>query len=437
MGAPRSPVRPEGGVLQVRQRVEAVEVESVLGEDELGQRAVAHPPVDFQGRPVRGGERQPDRRADDPARGKHGHAPTRTRPFQDVPETLFDPTPESRESFHAFDRARRQPAQRQRLEHSPETAHPIGAGTTASVAFEQIRKVGILSRQIWGQSPDDAAEVVLVEFLQHHRFRPGSPGFGAGGADDVRRLPLPRPRPAIGLVKVGPPPGPKLAQQSRLVASQFREFVVFVGEERCLSVADQRQRAHRLASAACRPGPSYLRNSSLAMASRWTSSGPSARRRARAQAQAAARPKSALTPAPPCAWMARSITRRATCGATTLIMAISARASLLPTVSIMYAALSVRSRACSISMRESAMSARIVPCSASGLPKATRESTRRHMASRERSATPMRRMQWWTRPGPSRPWAISKPRPSPSRMFAAGTRTFSKCTSAWPCGAWS
>ena len=31
------------------------------------------------------------------------------------------------------------------------------------------------------------------------------------------------------------------------------------------------------------------------------------------------------------------------------------------------------SRACSISMRESAMSARIVPCSASGLPKATRD----------------------------------------------------------------
>src|SRR5579885_1002191 len=43
-----SPVRPEGGVLQVRQRVEAVEGEPVLGERELGQRAVADPPVDLQ-----------------------------------------------------------------------------------------------------------------------------------------------------------------------------------------------------------------------------------------------------------------------------------------------------------------------------------------------------------------------------------------------------
>ena len=39
------------------------------------------------------------------------------------------------------------------------------------------------------------------------------------------------------------------------------------------------------------------------------------------------------------------------------------------------------------------------------------------------------------RPGPSRPWAISNPRPSPSRMLDAGTRTFSKLISAWPCGA--
>ena len=56
-------------------------------------------------------------------------------------------------------------------------------------------------------------------------------------------------------------------------------------------------------------------------------------------------------------------------GATTLIMAISARASLLPTVSIMWAAFMVSSRACSISIREVAISARMVPCSAKGFPK--------------------------------------------------------------------
>src|SRR4030081_1676318 len=39
------------------------------------------------------------------------------------------------------------------------------------------------------------------------------------------------------------------------------------------------------------------------------------------------------------------------------------------------------------------------------------------------------------RPGPRRPCAISKPLPSPSRMLLTGTRTFSRSTWAWPCGA--
>ena len=41
-------------------------------------------------------------------------------------------------------------------------------------------------------------------------------------------------------------------------------------------------------------------------------------------------------------------------------------------------------------------------------------------------------MQWWIRPGPSRACAIAKPSPSPATRFAAGTRTSSKTTSAWP-----
>jgi len=41
-----------------------------------------------------------------------------------------------------------------------------------------------------------------------------------------------------------------------------------------------------------------------------------------------------------------------------------------------------------------------------------------------REHSPMVLMQWWILPGPRRPWAISKPRPSPSRMLLAGTRTF-------------
>ena len=129
------------------------------------------------------------------------------------------------------------------------------------------------------------------------------------------------------------------------------------------------------------------------------------------------------------------MTRSAMFGAATLIIAISFRAALLPTVSIMYAAFSTSRRACSMPMRASAMRSSVTVCSAIGLPKATRRLTRRHMASRARSATPITRMQWWIRPGPRRPWAISKPRPSPRIMFDAGTRTFSNSTSPWPCGA--
>jgi hypothetical protein len=42
-----------------------------------------------------------------------------------------------------------------------------------------------------------------------------------------------------------------------------------------------------------------------------------------------------------------------------------------------------------------------------------------------RSATPIARMQWWMRPGPSRAWAIAKPMPSSASRFDAGTRTLS------------
>jgi hypothetical protein len=86
-------------------------------------------------------------------------------------------------------------------------------------------------------------------------------------------------------------------------------------------------------------------------------------------------------------------------------------------------------------MRDSAIQWRVTPWSAMVWPKGRRSSARRHRLSSARSATPIERMQWWMRPGPSRPCAISKPRPSPSRMFDFGTRTFSNVISACPCGA--
>ena len=86
-------------------------------------------------------------------------------------------------------------------------------------------------------------------------------------------------------------------------------------------------------------------------------------------------------------------------------------------------------------MRASAMRSRVTPWSATGRPKATRSVARLHIFSSARSAWPMRRMQWWMRPGPRRPCAISKPRPSPSSTFDAGTRTSFSSISMWPCGA--
>jgi len=80
-------------------------------------------------------------------------------------------------------------------------------------------------------------------------------------------------------------------------------------------------------------------------------------------------------------------------GATTLIIAISFCAALLPATSIFHAACSTRNRAWSIFSRASAMRSRQTPCSASGRPNAMRLSARLHIFSSVRSAAPIRRMQ--------------------------------------------
>ena len=139
--------------------------------------------------------------------------------------------------------------------------------------------------------------------------------------------------------------------------------------------------------------------------------------------------KSCDTPPPPCTWIARSITLRATSGAATLIAAISVRAPLLPTVSINHAVLRVRRRIISRSMRDSAIQSCTFDLSATRRPKVSREIARLHMSSSARSAAPMVRMQWWMRPGPRRAWLIMKPSPSLAIMFETGTRTFSKIVS--------
>ncbi len=167
-----------------------------------------------------------------------------------------------------------------------------------------------------------------------------------------------------------------------------------------------------------------------------TSSGPSAIRSVRAMAYIRASGTSSDTPAPPCAWMAWSMTQRAVRGTTTLIAEISVRASRLPTVSISHAVFNTRSRACSIRHRDSAIHSWTTPLSAIADPKAWRSLLRAIISSRARSAMPIARMQWWIRPGPSRAWAIIAPSPSPAIRLPLGTRTPSKRTTPWPPRSW-
>ena len=75
-------------------------------------------------------------------------------------------------------------------------------------------------------------------------------------------------------------------------------------------------------------------------------------------------------------------------GTATLIIAISAFATLLPTVSMARAALRVRRRACSIMIRASAIRSCVTVCSDTRLPKATRLDARRHILSSVRIGKP-------------------------------------------------
>mmetsp|Transcript_30235 Transcript_30235/g.90681 ORF Transcript_30235/g.90681 Transcript_30235/m.90681 type:complete len:356 (-) Transcript_30235:298-1365(-) len=139
----------------------------------------------------------------------------------------------------------------------------------------------------------------------------------------------------------------------------------------------------------------------------------------------------------PWAWMQRSTTiwtAPGTCALTSDSI-WRVRPSRLPCTSIISAARYTKRRHISISARDLATSWRIVSNLASGFPNALRSCTRRTMCESARSALPISRMQWWMRPGPSLPWLISKPRPSPRRTLPTGTRTWSKRISMWPLGA--
>ena len=118
--------------------------------------------------------------------------------------------------------------------------------------------------------------------------------------------------------------------------------------------------------------------------------------------------------------MASSMIWQTRSGTIALTALTHTRASALPMTSIALAARSTIRRIASISMRALAITSVFLPRRASGLPNASRLRPRRTISSSAFSAAPIERMQWWMRPGPRRTWEISKPRPSPSSMFAVG-----------------
>ena len=124
-------------------------------------------------------------------------------------------------------------------------------------------------------------------------------------------------------------------------------------------------------------------------------------------------------------------------GATTLIIAISACAALLPTVSIIQAAFSVSSRACSIS--HARLGDALADHALLGERLAERDArsdARWHISSSARSARPIRRMQWWMRPGPEPPLrdleAAALAEQDVRRRHA---HVLERRPRAWPCGA--
>ena len=104
-------------------------------------------------------------------------------------------------------------------------------------------------------------------------------------------------------------------------------------------------------------------------------------------------------------------------------------------VSMALAARSTMSRQASISMRAREITSTFLPSWAIFFPKASRDKPRLTIISNAASAAPMDLMQWWMRPGPRRSCEISKPRPSPRRMLAFGTRTLSRWMCMCPWGA--
>ena len=113
------------------------------------------------------------------------------------------------------------------------------------------------------------------------------------------------------------------------------------------------------------------------------------------------------------------MTSQAICGTAALISETSDWAPSMPTVSSFQAACSTSRRAELMAIRARARRSRLPPRLAIGLPKATRLVERSQASSSAFSASPISRMQWCTRPGPRRPWAISNARPGPGEDRAA------------------
>ena len=111
---------------------------------------------------------------------------------------------------------------------------------------------------------------------------------------------------------------------------------------------------------------------------------------------------------------------------------IASRAAAGPRVSIVQAVCRTSSRAASMAARLSAIHSWTdwrLPSRSPGA--SSRVAARSHIMSKARRQTPIHRIAWWIRPGPSRACAMAKPAPSSPSRFSRGTRHPSNASSAW------
>src|SRR5579863_5575138 len=253
----------------MRRCIETVQRDAGARENEFGERAIANSPVQLHRHLLPGPYHGLNSHTDRSSGGEHHYAPAGTVRFYNGAKPANHALTKSLPRFKTG-----------RLQRSRDPLrHPF---------VEQLLQIAVIFH-IALPLAQNAIRVVFVEFW-HRR--------GLREARQLRRASMAPQRSGVNLIEADVARLPELAQCNRLLFTNRRQPIRILVENCRLCVPDQHQRAH-FAGADARALPSTRSSSSLAMDSRCTSSGPSARRSVREFAHAPARKVSWLTPAAP------------------------------------------------------------------------------------------------------------------------------------------